>query len=40
MENDSIDIANIIGNAVRAVGAISGELVYFFCSFFIIFYLY
>ena len=35
MEDDSIDISNIISNVVRAVGAMSGELV-FFCFRFVL----
>ena len=33
MEDDSIDVSNVISNIIRAVRAMSGELV-FFCSFF------
>ena len=29
MEDDSIDVSNVISNVVRAVGAMSGELVFF-----------
>ena len=29
MEDDSIDVYNVISNVVRAVGAISGELIFF-----------
>ena len=30
MKDDLIDVANTISNVVRAVGAMSGELVFFF----------
>ena len=29
MEDDSINVSNIINNVIRAVGAMSGELVFF-----------
>ena len=30
MEDDSIDVANVISNVVRAVGAMSGKLEFLF----------
>ena len=38
MEDDSIDVFNVIINIVRAVGAMSGELIFFLLFYF--FYLY
>ena len=40
MEDASIDVANIISDSVRAVGAMTGELVCFFFAFFVVFYFY
>ena len=34
MEDASIDVANVISDAVRAVGVMTGELVCFFFTFF------
>ena len=40
MEDDSIDVANIISNVVRVVGAMSGELVFFFLFFYFLFFVF
>ena len=39
MEDDSINVSNIINNVVRAVGALSSELVFFFVLLFFFLFL-